>query len=334
MYEDQTVAVVIPAYNEEEFVGEVIETVPEYVDRVYPVDDRSEDGTWDEMRAAAERVNGRRTRGALSTDGGSQFAETVVPIRHERNRGVGGAIKTGLERADDDGVDVLTVMDGDGQMDPDLLYRFLDPIVEGRADYTKGNRLLDWSYLDGMSNWRLFGNMLLTFLTKIASGYWKSMDPQNGYNAVSMAALDEIDIDGLYDQYGFRNDLLIRLNIHGKRVADVSMPAMYGEEVSSIRYSQFVRTVSVLLLTGFLRRLNLKYLVYDFNPLALFYYAGAGAGLVGLTATGYGAVTAALGGAFGGVGVAGTVSLLFGVFFLLFAMYLDAKENERLELRV
>lgn len=334
MYEDHLVAVVIPAYNEEEFVADVIETVPEFVDRVYPVDDRSEDDTWAEMQAAAERVNGRQARETLSTDGGSGFAERVVPIRHDRNRGVGAAIKTGIRRAADDGVDVLGVMDGDGQMDPDHLNRFLDPIVEGRADYSKGNRLLNWSYLDGMSNWRLFGNMLLTFLTKIASGYWKSMDPQNGYNAISMATLDDIDVDDLYDRYGFRNDLLVRLNIHGKRIADVSMPAMYGEEVSSIRYSQFVRTVSVLLLVGFLSRLNLKYLVYDFNPLALFYYAGAGVGLVGVAATGYAAVAAALGGEFGGVGVAGVVSVLFGVFFLLFAMYLDAKENEHLELRV
>lgn len=332
MYQDHTVAVVIPAYNEEEFVGEVIETVPEYVDRVYPVDDRSEDGTWDAMKSAARRVNGRQE--ALSTDGGSHFAETVVPIRHDRNRGVGGAIKTGIERAEADGIDVVGIMDGDGQMDPQILYRFLDPIVEGRADYTKGNRLLEWSYLDDMSNWRLFGNMLLTFLTKIASGYWKSMDPQNGFNAISMAALEEIDLDDLYDRYGFRNDLLIRLNVHDKRVADVSMPAMYGDEVSSIRYSTFVRTVSALLLIGFLRRLNLKYLVYDFNPLALFYYAGAGASAVGLLSTGYAAAAALSGSAFRGVGVAGTVTLLFGAFFLLFAMYLDAKENERLELRV
>jgi len=134
MYKGNHIAVVIPAYNEEEFVGEVIETVPEFVDRIYPVDDRSTDGTWQEIRRAAERVNARSHATESEqlrqlTDGGR--TDRVTPVQLTRNRGVGGAIKEGYRRAMADGADVIAVMDGDGQMDPDELDRLLDPVVEG-----------------------------------------------------------------------------------------------------------------------------------------------------------------------------------------------------------
>ena len=323
MYREHAVGVVVPAYNEKRFVGDVIEGIPSFVDRIYVVDDRSTDGTWAEVLAAAEAdaaVRGtagqtaseRTARIGASTDGetgtevnsrtdgkdgpanrsvgndrgrGPLFDRAsvhepvgrVVPVRHERNRGAGGAIETGYLAAlqDDLGVDIVATVDADGQMDSRMLPRFLDPIVEGVADYTKGNRLLDPETRTEMPAFRLFGNFLLTFLTKIASGYWKTMDPQNGYTAIATDALAAIDVEGMYEYYGYCTDLLIKLNVERVRVADVAMPARYGEETSSIKYEEYITKVSLLLLRGFLWRLKTRYLLFDFHPVAFLYGLGA-----------------------------------------------------------
>lgn len=347
MYKEKTVAVVVPAYNEAGFVGEVIDTIPTFVDRVYPVDDCSTDPTWAEIEARAERLNdaepplidgnGRELRRAESdasegADGSLVAASApsdqrrVVPLRHDENRGVGAAIKTGYRRAREDGIDVVAVMAGDGQMDPDYLGRVLDPVVEGWADYAKGNRLLYRSYREEMSGWRLFGNSLLTMLTKIASGYWKMMDPQNGYTAISNDALDALDLDAIFDDYGFANAMLVHLNVADIRVADVPMPARYGEEDSGIRYSTFVPQLSALLARGFGWRLKTKYLVREFNPLAFFYGLGAIGTLGGL----YGSIRDRLSGQRGCGPATALVGLLSGVL----AMAFDVEENDDLYVQV
>ncbi len=266
MYNEQTVGVVVPAYNEAGFVGEVIDTIPEYVDRIYAIDDCSTDETWQEIQMHAEQANetDQESRQKVLADGGvadrdGGVSDRVIPIRHEENRGVGGAIKTGYNRAYDDGIDVTAVMAGDGQMDPEKLPRLLDPIVAGEADYTKGNRLMCPGYQEGMPKFRLFGNRVLTHLTQISSGYWNSGDPQNGYTAISYDALDALDIDELYDDYGFANELLARLNVHDMRVTDAAMPAVYGDEQSSIEYHTFIPKVSKLLLKNYVWRLKTKY---------------------------------------------------------------------------
>ncbi|ELZ31632.1 family 2 glycosyl transferase [Halogeometricum pallidum JCM 14848] len=314
MYRDSSVAVVVPAYNEEGFVGDVVRSIPTYVDRIYAVDDRSTDGTWEELRECAERVN-------AEGDG-----ERVVPIRHERNRGVGGAIKTGYERALRDEIDVTAVIAGDGQMDPSKLTQFLDPIVDGEADYTKGNRLWREDTWREMSRWRLFGNRLLTVLTKIASGYWGMVDPQNGYAAISLRALEELPIDDLYEEYGFLNDLLVHLNVQGLKIADVPHEALYGDEQSGIKYSTFVPRLSKLLLRDFLWRLKMKYFVYDFHPTGLCYALGAAG-----TGAGAGAALKALvdrdsESRFTNLLLSGVVSLL-GWLFLVVAVVLDIDRN-------
>lgn len=276
MYKDTTVGVVVPAYNEEGFVGEVIETVPSFVDRVYAIDDASTDDTWREIREAAHRENEVPLDPITATSGGTTvFQRPVVALRNEENRGVGASIKRGYSRALADGLDVVAVMNGDGQMDPEMLDRIVDPVVEGRADFAKGNRLLVPEFRRGMSRWRLFGNLLLTLLTRIASGYWGMMDPQNGYTAISADAIEAIRFETLYDEYGFCNDLLIALNAHDMRIADVAMPAVYGDESSSIVYSRFVPRLSKLLVRRLVWRLNTKYLMAEFHPLALLYYLGA-----------------------------------------------------------
>jgi Glycosyltransferases involved in cell wall biogenesis len=294
MYRDHSIGVVVPAYNEEGLIGDVIRSMPEYVDRIYVIDDCSTDGTWEEIQSAARASSEPEITGdtePLVADGGESLLAQratvhdpigrVVPVQHRKNRGAGGAIKTGYLAALEDAVDIVPTIDGDGQMDLSKLPKLLDPIVEGDADYAKGNRLLYKEFRSEMPKFRFLGNSILTFLTKIASGYWKTMDPQNGYTAISNYALANVGIGAMYEYYGYCNDLLVKLNAKGMRVADVAMPAVYGDEESSIDYSTYIRKVSWMLLQNFLWRLKVKYLVLDFHPLALFYVFGAATSTLG-----------------------------------------------------
>jgi len=348
MYRDHSVGVIVPAYNEEAFIADVIESIPGYVDRIYVVDDCSTDDTWAEIQSTTPTAVEEPTptdSQQLAADGGqSLLAERavvddaigrLVPIQHRENRGAGGAIKTGYLAARSDAVDITATVDGDGQMDLDQLPRLLDPIVEGEADYAKGNRLLYEEYRRGMPRFRFVGNSILTFLTKIASGYWKTMDPQNGYTAISRRALDSIAVDQLYEYYGYCNDLLVKLNAKGMRVADVAMPAVYGDEVSSITYSTYIRKVSTMLLGNFLWRLKVKYLVLDFHPLALFYLFGAGTTGVGLFSVAVAVYTKLV--LHDPLFVRALIGLLLttmGSMFLMFAMLFDMQVNEDKETQV
>lgn len=256
MYRQHEVGVVVPAYNEERFIADVIESLPRFVDRIYAVDDASTDETWATIERCARRENRVPVADGVGESG---FERQVVPVRHETNRGVGGAIKTGYRRAYEEGIDVVAVVAGDGQMNPDNLDRLLDPIVDDRADYATGTRFSGQTGQSGMSAWRLFGTVVLTYLTRAASGYWHLSDPQNGYTAVSREALAEIDLDDLYDGYGFCNDLLVTLSAHDLRVVDVPVDIDYGAEESYIRYRTFVPKLLSLLLSRFLWRLRVQY---------------------------------------------------------------------------
>ncbi len=254
MFENKTVAVVVPAYNEEGFVGTVLETMPEIVDRVYVIDDCSTDGTWKEIQRVANRLN----RPLVADGGVADDDRFVVPIQHDHNRGVGGAIKTGYVRARDDGMGVTAVMGGDGQMEPSELERIVEPVATGRADYAKGNRFLRDDDHEEMPRFRRIGSAALTLLTNIASGYWQIGDPQMGYTAISNETLRTVDIEEMYEFYGYCNDLLIRLSAADRRVVDVPTSARYGDETSHISYTTYIPRVSLMLLRMFLWRLAVK----------------------------------------------------------------------------
>ena len=311
MYRGLRVAVVVPAYNEETLIGDTLAGIPELVDRVYAVDDGSTDGTG----RVIEEYAGMDPR-----------VEAVV---HEVNSGVGAAIITGYRRVLEDGVDVAVVMAGDDQMDPAHIPMLLDPIVDGRADYTKGNRLMSEEYRRGMSAWRIFGNMLLSFLTKLASGYWQLIDPQNGYTAISRRALETIPLDKVFTYYGYCNDLLVKLNVYGFRVVDVQMPARYGDERSKIRYGVYIVKVSWMLLRNFFWRLKMKYVVLSFNPIVFFYLMGI---IITPLSVGMGVYTLHYYFIRGGpLFIRASLSLLLfivGIQFLFFAMLFDM-QNER-----
>ena len=247
--------------------------------------------------------------------------------------GVGGAIITGYKWARDTGIDISVVMAGDGQMDPEDLPKLLDPVVEGRVDYSKGNRLFTGTAWRVIPKTRYLGNAILSFLTKIASGYWHVADSQSGYGAVSLEVLRTIDLDSIYKRYGMPNDFLVRLNVYQIRVGDVSNNPIYGiGERSGIKIHRVIFTLSALLLKLFGWRLKEKYIIRDFHPLVLFYLMGFVLTPIGVIFGGYLLIFRLL------IGPVAATSALFAAFFtisglqsLFFAMWFDMEYNKDLK---
>lgn len=235
MFGGKRVAVVVPAYNEARLIERAVSQVPEFVDDILVVDDASTDGTVDAL-------DGNSRRRGLEC------------IRHETNRGVGGAIVTGYRRALVNGADVVAVMAGDAQMDPSDLARLLEPLVRGRADYAKGDRL-SWPGAFGlMPLFRFVGNHALTLLTRLTSGYRSVRDSQCGYTALSRSILLRLDLEALYARYGFPNDMLAHLHTVGARLAQVPVRPIYGEEVSGISWFTALVRVPLVLLRSCIQR--------------------------------------------------------------------------------
>lgn len=323
MYDGRSVGVVVPAYNEEGHVAEVIETIPDIADRIYAIDDASTDETWAELRDCAQRVNARATD-RRSPDSGDD-ASRVVAIQHERNRGAGAAVKTGYSRALEDGIDVVATMDGDGQMDPAHLERIVDPVASGEVTYAKGNRLGSRRDYERMSRWRLFGNVLLTFLTRISSGYWEISDPQNGFTAISNEGLRRVRFERLYDDYGFLNHILFALNLNRAKIADVSHPSVYGDETSTIRYSTFIPRLSVLLARTFVERIGRSYVIRRFHPLVICYALGAIVTVIGVSGGLFALLSPTVDAFLGGM-MSVSVGALGGLLLTL-GMWFDVSEN-------
>lgn len=215
MFLGKTVAVVIPAYNEERLIARTLEGLPAWVDQAIVVDDASRDRTSEVAR--------RTKRPGLHV------------ARHEENRGVGAALSTGYRLALERGAELVAVMAGDAQMDPADLAALLAPLAHGEADYTKGNRLAHPEVWRTMPLARLAGTFLLARLTRPLSGYWGLEDSQCGYTAISRAALLRLDLEGLYPRYGYPNDLLIQLGARRQRLAEVPVRPVYGDEQSGFR---------------------------------------------------------------------------------------------------
>ena len=241
MHRGLSVAVVVPAFNEERLLETTIHSIPDWVDRVIVVDDASEDGT---------------ARVALDAAGDRPGFEL---LGHEQNLGVGAAICSGYRRALELDVDAVVVMGADAQMAPEDLPPLLAPLVEGRADYSKGDRLHWPGVARIMPRMRWLGNWGLTWLTRPVSGYWSLSDSQCGYTAISRKALTLLPLDHLYPRYGYPNDLLARLNALGLRVVDVVVRPIYGPEESGIRLARVVPSMLALLLRSLASRLYCKW---------------------------------------------------------------------------
>ena len=254
MFQGKNVAVVVPAFKEEKHIAQVIQGIPEFIDHIVVVDDHSPDKTYDVAKSVADN--------------------RLVVIRHETNQGVGGSIITAHKRALELGSDVNVVMAGDNQMDPDFLEKLIEPVTSGGYGFAKANRFFSTNSFKGMPKYRVFGNVILTFLTKASSGYWHLFDPQNGYTAISREALSQLPLDRVSKRYDFENDLLIWLSINDVRAIDVSIPARYADETSTISLRKTIPHLLRTLHRGFWRRILLKYVLKSFSAIALLFFSG------------------------------------------------------------
>jgi glycosyltransferase involved in cell wall biosynthesis len=312
VFEGKRVGVVVPAYDEEALIGATLEGIPPLVDRIIVVNDGSTDRT---AECALETGDPR-----------------VEVLSHERRSGVGAATITGYRRALADGIDVVVVMNGDNQMDPDDLPSLVGPVARGELDYAKANRLFTGQAWELIPKTRFFGNAILSMLTKVASGYWHVADSQSGYTVISREMLTLLDLDRVYTNYGFPNDMLVHLNVWNGRVRDFPSRPIYGVgEQSAMRYRHVVPRIAWLLLRGFFWRLWEKYVKRDFHPLVFFYVMGfiatlAGV-LLGLVVVGYRIAGYSI-----PVATVVLVALLVisGLQFILFAMWFDMESNKDL----
>ncbi|MFH1045768.1 MAG: glycosyltransferase family 2 protein [Candidatus Omnitrophota bacterium] len=319
MVTDKKIGVVIPAYNEENLIAKVIATIPRFVDTIIVVDDKSRDNTL-----------------AVAKMHQQQLKDKLVIVEHRRNQGVGAAIISGYKKAIELGLDVVTVMAGDAQMDPADLESIVLPVAQGKADYAKGNRLFTGKAWQIIPKHRYLGNAFLSLLTKIASGYWHVSDSQSGYTAINLASLRKLDLESVYKRYGFPNDLLVKLNVSNCRVLDVPVKPVYNiGEQSKIRLWKVIPTLSVLLIRDFFWRLFQKYVIRDFHPLIFFYLLGivllplgSGLGLVILyTNTPLGGAAQAL--PIGWI-ILCALLVISGMQSLFFAMWFDMDYNRHL----
>lgn len=252
--ENHKIAVVIPSYCTAETIKSVVESLPDFVDHILVVDD------------ACPEHSGRIAE-LLGRD-------RVTVLYHKQNQGVGGAVLSGYKKAMELGCDIVIKMDGDGQMDPAYLPSLLQPLIRNQADYVKGNRFVDFQSLRTMPKIRLFGNNMLSFLEKMFSGYWNIMDPTNGYTAIHRRALDRLDLSKIAADYFFESHMLLHLNLVNAVVQDVPIPARYGNENSSLRIGRTLIHFPPRLLGGLLKRIFLKYYIYDFNMASVYLLLG------------------------------------------------------------
>lgn len=308
MFEGLRVAVVVPAYNEEALIATTLTTMPDYVDRVVVIDDASTDGT----AQAAEAVGDPR----------------VTVVRQPVNGGVGSAVLTGHAIVFDEGADVSVVMAGDAQMDPSYLDRLLQPIAREGIGFTKANRFFARESFSGMPRHRVFGNVVLSFLTKASSGYWHLFDPQNGYTALTRQAWELLEPATISRGYDFENSLLIHLNVASVRARDVPIPALYGDEVSSIKLRKVIPRMLRTLHRGFWYRMLRKYIVPSFSPVALLLIAGLALATFG-TVVGLFAIAYSIGDreASTGTWLLAVAPWLTGVFMLVQSLVMDIEES-------
>jgi glycosyltransferase involved in cell wall biosynthesis len=299
-------AAVIPCFRVRRHIVAVIEGVLPHVDHAFVVDDRCPEGT-------AELVE-------------STFPpDRVTVLRHRKNRGVGGATMTGYDAAFAAGYDIAVKIDGDGQMDPAYVQDLVQPILAREADYTKGNRFYQREHAARMPAVRLFGNSVLSFMTKVSTGYWNVMDPTNGFTAIHFVAAREVDMAKVDRRYFFESDILFRLSIARAVVMDVPMPAIYGLETSNLSIGSVLLEFPFKHARNLFKRFAYNYLIRDFSVGTVQLLAG-----LALTAFGiaFGAITWFRNASLGqntpvGTVILATLPIILGFQLLLAALSFD-----------
>ncbi|HPJ43623.1 MAG TPA: glycosyltransferase family 2 protein [Spirochaetota bacterium] len=256
-YYSREIGVVIPCYNVSQHITDVVKSIPDIVGHIILVNDMSSDNTSDIINNLA------------ASD------ERLLCVEHSENKGVGGAVMTGMKKAIELGCDLILKMDGDGQMDARYLPQLLNPLVQSDFHFAKGNRFNDFRALRQMPFIRRAGNLFLSFMVKAASGYWSVFDPTNGFFCIKREILEKIDFDRLEKRYFFESALLIELYYTGAKIYDVPIPALYGNEKSNLSVINALFTFPVKLIKAFARRILLKYFIYDFNIFSIYILIGS-----------------------------------------------------------
>lgn len=246
------IVTVIPAYRVQETISTVLKDLPAYIKHIIVVDDASPDSSVKLVTAAAQQD------------------PRIILIRHEKNQGVGGAMISGFRKALELGAKIVVKLDGDGQMDSAHIPALVTPLILGRADFTKGNRFRDFVALRNMPMVRRVGNLGLSFLTKAATGYWNIFDPTNGFFAIRAEALTQLPLEQIDKRYFFETSLLANLYLVNAFVMDVPMPARYGNETSHLSIRRSLLEFPLKLFSTLLRRILLKYYIYDFSIISLY----------------------------------------------------------------
>jgi len=240
------VAVVIPCYNVKRQIIDVLKKIGPEVDKIFVIDD-----CCPEQSGEFVKNNYKDKR--------------IVILKNEINKGVGGAVMRGYAEACKDGATVIVKVDGDGQMDPSLIKKFIRPILEGRADYTKGNRFFDLSEIKKMPKIRIFGNAVLSFMSKLSTGYWNIFDPTNGYTAIHADVARHLPFDKISNRYFFETDMLFRLNTLRAKVVDIPMNALYADEESNLKISRILGEFLFKHCRNFFKRIFYNYFLRDLN---------------------------------------------------------------------
>lgn len=307
------IAVLIPSYRVEETIGAVLVGLPRFVKHVIVVDDASPDGT----SAVVEKFAAKDRR--------------ILLLRHEQNQGVGGAMRTGFLKALELGAQIVVKVDGDGQMDLTHLADMIIPLIEGRADYVKGNRFRDFQALRQMPLVRRIGNMGLGFLTKAATGYWNLFDPTNGFVAIRADVLAQLPMHRIDRTFFFETSMLANLYMIGAVVRDVPMPARYRGESSNLSIRRTLFEFPLKLVKTFLRRIAVKYMIYDFSMASVYILAGLPLLLFGLIFGSIKWVDYAMRDvpAPTGTVMLPTLSVLLGIQFLIAAIEIDLRSTPK-----
>lgn len=262
------VAVVIPAYKVKAQILDVVAGIGDDVTSIFVIDDACPEGSGALVR---EKVTDSR----------------VTVIVHEQNQGVGGAVMTGYLAAAKSGAHVIVKLDGDGQMDPSLIDAFVTPIIQGHADYTKGNRFYNLEHISRMPAIRIFGNAVLSFMTKLSTGYWDLFDPTNGYTAIHRDAVNALPLHRISKRYFFETDILFRLGTIRAKVIDIPMDARYGDEVSNLKISRIMGEFLRKHTTNFLKRIFYNYFLRGMSVASLELIVGLFVFIFGLVFGGY-----------------------------------------------
>lgn len=315
MFKNKSIAVVVPAYDEERLIGKVISTMPDFVDKIIIINDGSSDNT----KSIIEEF--------------MKTKKNIVLINHSKNQGLGKSLIVGYLKSLELGMDITAVMAGDAQMDPADLPKVITPVADKKVDYAKGNRLLIENEIQSMPKYRFLGNSILTLLTKFATGYWHIIDPQCGYTAISNKALESINIKQMKKGYGYNAYLLYLLNMKNYKVQDVEVKPIYGLAKSRIKQKSYIPETSYLLFKLFLKRMFHKYLVREFHPLILFYlFSFVNIILISLPLTVRFFHLYSL----EGIAPRSTLiilnfSIMMGFFSFFFGMWLDMEDNKKLK---